>query len=205
MSQLVEKTVNELGHEAIFRRCQSECDFEKFITEVNPDLVICPFLKTKIPKQVYEKVKCLIVHPGIVGDRGAHSIDWAIIEKKNEWGVTIMEAAEEMDAGDIWASGTFEMPTIDNPLATKSTLYNSHIIRKASELVRDILTNKFGNSKFRPQKLEYSKPDVKGRLMPNLKQSDVERNIDWNTDDSWVTIKKARAADGQPGVKATLK
>jgi putative two-component system protein, hydrogenase maturation factor HypX/HoxX len=43
------------------------------------------------------------MHPGIKGDRGPSSIDWAIMENSREWGVTALEADAETDAGDIWS------------------------------------------------------------------------------------------------------
>ena len=42
------------------------------------DIVICPFLKTFVPAELYERSLCWIVHPGIVGDRGPSSLDWAV-------------------------------------------------------------------------------------------------------------------------------
>lgn len=45
-----------------------------------------------IPEDIYKRIKCLIVHPGIKGDRGPSSIDWAILNQSKEWGVTIIEA-----------------------------------------------------------------------------------------------------------------
>jgi putative two-component system protein, hydrogenase maturation factor HypX/HoxX len=35
-----------------------------------PDLILCPFLTKRLPQEIYENYKCLIVHPGIKGDRG---------------------------------------------------------------------------------------------------------------------------------------
>jgi putative two-component system hydrogenase maturation factor HypX/HoxX len=34
-----------------------------------------------IPEDIYKNIKCLIVHPGIKGDRGPSSIDWAILNR----------------------------------------------------------------------------------------------------------------------------
>ncbi len=48
----------------------------------NPDLVIAPFLKRKISDNIWKKYTCLIVHPGIIGDRGPSSLDWAILNKE---------------------------------------------------------------------------------------------------------------------------
>lgn len=39
-----------------------------------------------------------------------------------EWGVTILQADEEMDAGDVWKSSTFSVP--HSSTLTKSALYN---------------------------------------------------------------------------------
>ncbi len=72
-----------------------------------PDLILCPFLTKYLPKEIYEHTKCLIVHPGIKGDRGPSSLDWAIQNGEPEWGVSLLEAAEEMDAGPIWSNKTF--------------------------------------------------------------------------------------------------
>lgn len=51
------------------------------VDEFQPDLIICPTLMKAIPEDIYKKIKCLIVHPGIKGDRGPSSIDWAILNK----------------------------------------------------------------------------------------------------------------------------
>ena len=65
------------------------------------DIIVAPFLTKTVPEDVYNNldVPCIIVHPGIEGDRGRHSLDWALKHKQSEWGVTLLQAAEEMDAG----------------------------------------------------------------------------------------------------------
>jgi len=67
-----------------------------------PDLILSPFLKQKIPEEIWQHNTCIVIHPGIVGDRGAYSLDWAIYNEEKSWGVTALQAIEEMDAGDIW-------------------------------------------------------------------------------------------------------
>lgn len=44
-----------------------------------------------------------------------------------EWGVTVLQADEEMDAGDVWTSSNFSVP--HSSTLTKSAFYNkaSHI------------------------------------------------------------------------------
>ena len=87
-----------------------------------PDLVIAPFLKRAIPESVWRAVPCLIVHPGIVGDRGPSALDWAIFDQAREWGVTVLRAEAELDAGPVWAAETFPMRE-----ASKSSLYRREV------------------------------------------------------------------------------
>jgi putative two-component system hydrogenase maturation factor HypX/HoxX len=57
-------------------------------------------------------------------------------------------------------------------------------------------------SGFKPQPLDYSRPEVLGRLHAPIKQAD--RAIDWSRDDTRTVLKKIHAADGFPGVLDTL-
>jgi putative two-component system hydrogenase maturation factor HypX/HoxX len=50
--------------------------------------------------------------------------------------------------------------------------------------------------------LDYSRPEVLGRLHAPIKQAD--RTIDWQRDDTRTVLKKIHAADGFPGVLDTL-
>jgi len=58
-------------------------------TNYNPELIIAPYLNNKIPVEIHKNYTCLIVHPGIKGDRGASSLDWSILRQEKKWGVTI--------------------------------------------------------------------------------------------------------------------
>ena len=72
-----------------------------------PDLILAPFLKRVIPGDVLRETLCLVVHPGPPGDRGPSALDWAVLEGRGTWGVTLLEAVEELDAGAVWASRDF--------------------------------------------------------------------------------------------------
>jgi putative two-component system hydrogenase maturation factor HypX/HoxX len=157
-----------------------------------PDLIICPFLTRKIPPEIYENHTCLIVHPGIKGDRGASSLDWAIQTGEQEWGVSLLEAREEMDAGDIWVNKTFKVRT-----TTKSSLFYREVTQAAVDCLWEALTY-FHAPDFRPQALDYSRPDFKGKLQPTMKQ--VDRAIDWKKHKTDDILKRINAADGSPGV-----
>ena len=66
-----------------------------------PDLIVAPFLKRAIPESIWAKHVCLVVHPGIVGDRGPSALDWAIQQELREWGVIVVQAEAVLDAGSV--------------------------------------------------------------------------------------------------------
>jgi putative two-component system hydrogenase maturation factor HypX/HoxX len=105
MAQRASLKLKESGHEVVVHVFKDGESMVGAVGEVNPDVILCPFLTKRIPVEVYKgPVPCLVIHPGIEGDRGMSSIDWALQESQPEWGVTILQAEEEMDAGPIWAT-----------------------------------------------------------------------------------------------------
>ena len=157
-----------------------------------PDLVIAPYLRRAIPEVVWSRHVCLIVHPGVIGDRGPSALDWAIMNGETEWGVTVLQAAAEMDAGDIWAS----VPFVMRP-ASKSSLYRREVSDAALEAVL-LAVERFAEGTFVPQPLDPSRSGERGTWRPVMKQQ--ERTIDWCRDDTEAVLRKIRAADGFPGV-----
>jgi putative two-component system hydrogenase maturation factor HypX/HoxX len=128
LSQRLWIELGERGHE--IRVCVAATG-ETMIAAVSreaPDLIIAPMLKIAIPKEVWSRHLCLIVHPGIKGDRGPSSLDWAIANGEKIWGVTILEAADDFDAGAIWASHEFAL-SADPP--AKSGLYRRQVTEAA--------------------------------------------------------------------------
>ncbi|MDE2026917.1 MAG: hydrogenase maturation protein [Candidatus Omnitrophica bacterium] len=156
-----------------------------------PDIIIAPYLKRAIPEILWKEYICLVVHPGIKGDRGPNALDWAILENQQRWAVTVLEANGEMDAGDIYSSIEFPMR-----LARKSSLYRYEVTEAALKAVKNALARlKTGQM---PEPLDYTQPNVRGRLQPTLKQQD--RLIDWTRDSTTEVLRKIHSADGSPGV-----
>src|SRR4029450_8117152 len=102
----------------------------------------------------------IIVHPGPKGDRGPSSLDWAITSGARRWGVTALQAVEEMDAGPIWAT---RVVALSATAPRKSALYNGPIADAALEVVREVVA-KAADPAFRPELLDYRRSDVIGRL-----------------------------------------
>ncbi|OHW95944.1 hydrogenase maturation factor hoxx [Colletotrichum incanum] len=115
-----------------------------------PNLIICPFLTTRVPREVYENYLTLVIHPGPPGDAGPSALDWvlmgddgteadseALIQNgtwsefgRSYWGVTVLQAVEEFDAGPVWAFEQFPLQ-IDSPDITKSSIYRGPVTRAA--------------------------------------------------------------------------
>jgi putative two-component system hydrogenase maturation factor HypX/HoxX len=131
------------------------------------------------------------VHPGIVGDRGPSALDRAIQDGVTEWGVTVLQAEAEMDAGPVWASETFAMRD-----ATKSSLYRNEVTEAACRAVLAAV-ERYAAGSLAPIRLSDLAP-----LRPLLKQD--ERRIDWKCDDTATVLRKIAAADGFPGVADEL-
>ncbi len=107
-----------------------------------------------------------------------------------------MQANEEMDAGDIYASCEFNMR-----LATKSSLYRNEITGSALTAVLEAINN-YQSKSFKAQKLNYKNTSVKGKLRPLAQQKD--RKVNWQEDDSETILRKIYSADGMPGVLDNL-
>lgn len=196
LSQRLFVELREEGHEVTVEFDIHDRVAEEAVELFQPDLIIAPYLKRAIPESIWRNYVCLIVHPGIRGDRGPSALDWAILNREKRWGVTVLQANGEMDAGDIWAS--IEFPMRD---ASKSSIYRREVTEAAVEAVH-LAIERFANGGFKPESLDYSRADVRGQCRGVVKQSD--RLIDWQCDDSETVVQKIRSADGFPGVKNEL-
>lgn len=188
--------LTRIGHELSVEFDINDAVTQQAVDLFQPDLVIAPFLKRAIPETVWRRRVCLVVHPGIIGDRGPSALDWAIMHNRNEWGVTVLQANAEMDAGDIWASEMFLMR-----FARKSSLYRHEVVEAATHAVLTAVM-RFQSGTFKPIPLDYSHPDVQGRLHAPIRQ--IDRGIDWQQDETLAILRKIHAADGFPGVQDTL-
>ena len=184
-------------------RLSVEYDINDRITEeavalFGPDLILAPFLKRAIPARVWQRLPCLIVHPGIPGDRGPSALDWAILQAETDWGVTVLQATATMDAGPIWATALFPMRT-----ASKSSLYRREVTEAAVQAVTESLAHfadyQAGHWQPTPQA---AWPQRRGTTRPALRSSDAP--IDWTSDNTATVLRKIHSGDGAPGRLDTL-
>ena len=99
LAQRLYLDLTAMGHEVAVELDIADSVTEEAVALFQPALVVAPFLKRAIPESVWRHTPCLVVHPGIVGDRGPSALDWAIARGASEWGVTVLQAQAEMDAG----------------------------------------------------------------------------------------------------------
>jgi len=192
MTQRVHVELADRGHEVSVELALGDEAMRHAVGRCGPDLVIAPMLTTAIPADIWSAWPCLIVHPGPAGDRGPSSLDWAIMDGASRWGVTVLQANAEMDAGDIWA--TVEFPV---PACSKSSLYRTEVADAAVQAVL-LAVARFEGGSYRPEPLDYARPGVLGRLRPPCRQPD--RRIDWAAEPTWSVLARLRAADSRPGV-----
>lgn len=171
---------------------------EEAVALWQPDLVIAPYLKRAIPASVWMCLPCLVVHPGVVGDRGPAALDWAILRGELRWGVTLLQANAEMDAGPIWATRSFAMRE-----ASKSSLYRREVSEAALACVLEAIEHwpDYRDGLWQPIPLA-DWPDAPGHLHRPLTQSD--RAIDWRQDDTATVLRKIRSADSAPGLRELI-
>ena len=157
LSQRIERDLVAAGYEVSLEYALSDEAMRDAVGLFGPDIVLCPFLTARVPREIYSKVLTLIMHPGPPGDVGPSALDWLLmgddgtISDANEtlrsldsgpigsgrthWGVAILEAIEDFDAGPVWAFEQFPID-IDQPGLTKSELYRGPVTRAAVSATR---------------------------------------------------------------------
>ncbi|CAD0106944.1 unnamed protein product [Aureobasidium uvarum] len=139
-----------LKHEVTVEYALSADTMIEAASLAHPHLIICPFLTSSVPEEVYTRYMTLVVHPGAPGDGGPSALDFLIMGEdgtdedlervmtkdlwsehgRSHWGVTVLQAIAEYDAGPVWAWEQFTVD-IDDQTLTKSSLYRGDVTRAA--------------------------------------------------------------------------
>jgi putative two-component system hydrogenase maturation factor HypX/HoxX len=144
-----------------------------------PDIILCPFLKSYLPAQIYQNYPTYILHPAPIGDRGAFSLEYALNQKK--WGVVWLRAVEELDAGDIYSHDEFKVRD-----TYKASLYRQEVVCSSLKSLDTLFQNRYQKQILNPLHEPFTQ-DI--------------RKIDWQRDNTDTIIKKIYQADSFPGVK----
>ncbi|MFC8074493.1 hydrogenase maturation protein [Streptomyces sp. NPDC057307] len=194
LTQRVFAELGDRGHSVRVELALGDEPLRDAVRRTAPDLIVAPMLKTAIPADIWSSRVCLIVHPGPVGDRGPSSLDWAVHTGATDWGVTVLQAAAEMDGGDVWASVPCPVPTVG-----KSDLYRNEVSDAALEAVL-LAVERFASGTYvpRPQDTPRTGARPGACARPYFDQS--LRRVDWASDPTETVLRKLRGADSQPGV-----
>ncbi|MEZ5646052.1 MAG: enoyl-CoA hydratase-related protein [Burkholderiaceae bacterium] len=165
---------------------------EEAVAMFRPDLMLAPFLKRRIPASVWQRVPCFVVHPGPPGDQGPSALDWAVRDRVPRWGVTVLQANGDFDAGPVWAHAAFDMRP-----ATKGGLYRREVTAAALRATLEAVDRFVAGERQAPQGAA-----AVPRWLPLMRQTD--RAIDWSVDPTATVMARLRCADGQPGVRDAI-
>lgn len=180
MTQAFYTRLKDLNHQVSVVYAISQVQMEKEIGDIEPELIFSPFLKKYIPDTTYKRYPTYILHPGPLGDRGASSLEYALEEKS--WGVVILKADKDLDAGDVYATVDFDVRE-----TYKASLYRQEVVRASLDALELFLEKK---SQLTPQLLNPLHPPFTQEM----------RAIDWYHDSTDMIVKKIHQADSHPGV-----
>ncbi|WP_416798756.1 enoyl-CoA hydratase-related protein [Ciceribacter azotifigens] len=192
LSQRLHVDLRRAGHEVSVELDIHDDLTREAVALFMPDLVIAPLLKRPIPANVWRRTLCLIVHPGIRGDRGPSALDWAILEGEKAWGVTLIEARDEMDAGPVWAWREFPMRA-----ARKSSLYRHEVTEAATACVFEAI-DRVARGKGPVMPANWGR----GRERPACRKSD--RILDPTLHCAEEALRILDASDGDPGASLSI-
>lgn len=179
------------GHTVSVELDVSDAVTEEAVAMFDPEVVVAPFLKRRIPAAVWRARPCLIVHPGPPGDRGPAALDWAVLASRPAWGVTVLQATEDFDAGPVWAHAAVAMRE-----GAKGSLYRGEVTDAAVRACLAALERLARGDAPPPTPSPAEAADLGWR--PAMPQA--ARRIDWSHDRAADVLAKLRSADGQPGV-----
>ncbi len=163
-----------------------------------PDLIICPFLRERVPAEVWGRVRTIIIHPGPKGDRGPSSLDWAITDGSVPLGRH--RAPGRRGDGRRPDLGNPDVPDRRRPSGQEQPLQRPRRRRR--------------DRADRRGRGEGGRPGVRAgavgrqaarrdRRRCGRRCEPTDRQFSWS-DDTATIVRRIRAADGSPGVRTTL-
>lgn len=195
LSQRLFSTLKAQGHTVSVELDISDSVTEEACALFQPEVLIAPFLKRRIAEKVWRSVLCLVVHPGPPGDQGPAALDWAVLEQAPQWGVTVLQANADFDAGPVWAHASFDMRA-----ASKGSLYRAEVTQAAVEAVLRAVACLGDNGPLPPPANAGGDSPAAAPANWRPAMAQAQRRIDWQQHSTVGILTRLRSADGQPGV-----
>jgi len=181
LSQAIFTKLRDRGDSISVTFAINEQQMKAEIEEFEPELILAPFLKAFISKEIYEKYPTYIFHPGPIGDRGPNSLEYALLSDTKEWGVVILRANELYDGGNIIAQSDFKVR-----YTYKASLYRQEVVKHSLDALDAFFKNPIQIAQ------------ILNPLHKLFKQK--RRTIDWDNDTTQIIISKIHLSDSFPGV-----
>ncbi len=141
------------------------------VLALKPDLVVTAAFGQILPNELLEAPKygCINVHASLLPElRGGAPIHHAILQGKEETGITIMYMAEKLDAGDILTQKSVTIEEEDNV-----GILHDKLSKAGAELLSETLP-KLLNGELEAKQQDHSK----ATFAWNIKRE--QERIDWN-------------------------
>jgi putative two-component system hydrogenase maturation factor HypX/HoxX len=196
LCQRVHVELTTLGHEVSVELALGDAVLHEAVTLFQPDLILSPFLQQPIPQDIQRSYTCINVQPSAVGDQSFVSLEHAILNGAEAWGVMALETTAEADVYRNWATATFPMRT-----ASKATLYRNEVTEATVQVVLESV-KRYATGTFVPELIACCRTDANRASASSTKQQTCP--IDWSTDSTALIIRKINAADSSPGVVDTI-
>ncbi len=142
------------------------------IRDLAPELVVVAAYGRILPDDIraLPPTGCINVHSSLLPKfRGAAPINWAILAGERETGVTVMDMAHDLDAGDI----ILQEPTPIGPDETAGELYDRLALLGGALVVRAVEQIAQGKAQRRPQ--DHAKATLAPMLSKELSPMDWTR------------------------------
>lgn len=123
------------------------------LRELDPQLIVAAAYGRVLPQEMLAlpPLGCINVHSSLLPKyRGAAPINWAILNGEKETGVTIMDMAPELDAGDIIAQAATDI----EPNETAQSLHDRLAAMGGALLVETVARIENGTASRTPQNAE---------------------------------------------------
>ena len=199
LTQRLHCALREAGHAVTVELDISDAVTEEAVALAEPDLVIAPFLKRRIPESVWSVRPCLVVHPGPPGDRGPAALDWAVLRGDARW--------RRHGAAGHAASSTPARCGPGARFALRAGRDQGQPVPARGHARRGRRRCWRRSTALGPAPAAPASPPACRRTAAAAGSGPVpaaQRAIDWTRDDTATVLRKIRSADGHPGVADAL-
>ncbi len=181
-------TLKDKGHQVCTVFAISDEQILQELEGFCAEMVIAPYLKYYLSKNIYEKYPVYIVHPGPRGDRGPNALEYALLQRTRQWGVVILKADAVYDGGNIYAEHSFKVRQ-----TSKASLYRHEVVTASLKALDMLLTNHNDNR---------HTAQILNPLHPKFTQK--MRAIDWSKDTTQTIVDAVNLSDSFPGVLESI-